>query len=234
MTEILRTASLVLTCVKKEKASIFRISLCDKDNRFNENLVSSLSKALDLIAETEAPKVLVTTGANKFYSNGLDLQWISSHPQLNIPQFLTTQVYPLFKRWLTLPYPTLALINGHAFAAGFLFALCHDYRIFNSNRGFLCMNEVLLPSKLTIGFAGILQDKIRNQQDLRETVLMAKRWKAEEALEKGLVDRIAREEELVKAEEEFLNKLSIPDESAYGLLKEEIYDNAFSKLSSKL
>lgn len=37
--------------------------------------------------------------------------------------------------------PTIALVNGHAFAAGLYLVLCHDYIIMRKERGFLCFNE---------------------------------------------------------------------------------------------
>ena len=38
--------------------------------------------------------------------------------------------------------PTIALMNGHAFAAGLMLAMFHDYRVMNPHRGFVCLNEL--------------------------------------------------------------------------------------------
>jgi enoyl-CoA hydratase/carnithine racemase len=40
--------------------------------------------------------------------------------------------------------PTIAAINGHAFAAGFILALACDYRVMTSGRAWCSMNEVRL------------------------------------------------------------------------------------------
>ena len=58
--------------------------------------------------------------------------------------------FNVINSFLCLPIPTVALINGHAFAGGCLLALAHDYRIMRSDRGYMCMNEILLPSPLSI------------------------------------------------------------------------------------
>lgn len=35
----------------------------------------------------------------------------------------------VIKKLLVLPIPTMCIMNGHTMAGGFIFALCHDYRI---------------------------------------------------------------------------------------------------------
>ena len=51
----------------------------------------------------------------------------------------------LMGRFITLSIPTVCAINGHAFGAGFMFALTHDVaRVMREDRGFLCANEMQL------------------------------------------------------------------------------------------
>lgn len=38
--------------------------------------------------------------------------------------------------------PTVAWMNGHAFAGGLMLAMHHDYRVMNAERGFACLNEL--------------------------------------------------------------------------------------------
>ena len=47
----------------------------------------------------------------------------------------------LLGKLLSAPMPTIAMVNGHAFAAGLYLVLCHDYIIMRKERGFLCFNE---------------------------------------------------------------------------------------------
>lgn len=59
-------------------------------------------------------EVLVTTGSGKFYSNGLDLDWLSKfvdQPEKS-RHFLLKYVRGLFQRLATFPLPTIAAING--------------------------------------------------------------------------------------------------------------------------
>jgi Delta3-Delta2-enoyl-CoA isomerase len=52
----------------------------------------------------------------------------------------------------SLPFPTVAAINGHAFGGGLLFALSHDFRFMNSEKGFVCVPaarlNIVLPNSL--------------------------------------------------------------------------------------
>ncbi|CAD0016615.1 unnamed protein product [Aureobasidium pullulans] len=80
--------------------------------------------------------VITTSGISKFYSNGLDLE----HANAN-PNFTKDSLFALWKKLLTYPMPTIALINGHGFAGALMTAMMHDYRIMNPHRGYICLNE---------------------------------------------------------------------------------------------
>lgn len=82
---------------------------------------------------------------------------MSCYPQ--IPQTHSMHVYSPFLVCSLRPcvrtdahtssVPTIAAINGHCFAGGFMLALCCDYRVMTDGsrrRAWLCMNEVLFAS----------------------------------------------------------------------------------------
>lgn len=73
--------------------------------------------------------------------------WTDS--SLLLPPLVTrwTVVYnPVALRLLTFPLITVAAINGHCFAGGFLLALACDFRVMreelDGRRAWCCMNEV--------------------------------------------------------------------------------------------
>ena len=104
------------------------------DNAFTADFLDSLDSALDEVEASEGSAALVTTGAGKFYTNGLDLGMFSGDPE-QMPPYLT-RVHGLFARMLRLELPTVAAVNGHAFGAGAMLTLCHDHRVMRSDRGF--------------------------------------------------------------------------------------------------
>lgn len=115
--------------------------------------------------------IVTTSGIEKFYSNGLDLDHASY-----TPGFFPDTLYALWRRILTYPMPTIALINGHAFAGALMLAMMHDYRIMNPHRGFLCLNEVELGVPLRPPMTSIFRQKC-SPQCYKRLVLEAVRFK---------------------------------------------------------
>lgn len=72
--------------------------------------------------------------------------------------------------------PTVALLNGHAFAGGFMLAMMHDYRIMNPHRGFLCLNELALGVGLRPPMCSIFREKVK-AATFRRMILEVVRFK---------------------------------------------------------
>ena len=131
------------------------------ENKLNDAMVSALHGALDRV-EREAgggPGAVVTVSTGKFYSNGLDVEYVLSLSRDDTLAFLR-RVMRLLHRLLLLPYPTVAALNGHAYAGGFLLALAHDHRVANADKGYACMTELDLGSPLPAGLNALLKDKL--------------------------------------------------------------------------
>ncbi|MDN5682972.1 hypothetical protein [Corynebacterium glyciniphilum] len=60
---------------------VFVLNIGDTENRFHPTWVSEITSALDDVAEATGPRALVTTATGKFFSNGLDLEWLGEHPE---------------------------------------------------------------------------------------------------------------------------------------------------------
>ena len=129
--------------------------------------------ALDILEHKHEPGVVVTTsGIDKFYSNGLDLEHASY-----TPGFWKDSLYALWLRLITFPMPTIALVNGHAFAGGFMVAMMQDYRIMNPHRGYLCLNELELGVPLRPPMLSVFREKV-SAATLRKMILECHRFKA--------------------------------------------------------
>ena len=118
--------------------------------------------------------------------------------------------------------PTVALINGHAFAGGFMTAMMQDYRIMNPHRGYLCLNELEFGAPLPGPMASIFRQKVPNPNTYRSIVLEAKRFNALEALKEGIVDGLGGVDEVLMFADEM--KLQSKGRSGvYGRLKAEMW-----------
>jgi enoyl-CoA hydratase/carnithine racemase len=187
------------------------------DNRLLTSFCQTFLLALDILEFSYPPGVVVTTSSiSKFYSNGLDLEHAST-----TKGFWANSLFTLFKRLLTYSMPTIALINGHAFAGGFMLAMYHDYRIFNPTRGFLCLNELDLGVPLQPPMSSIFREKM-SPAIYKVIVLEAKRFGGKEALEGGIVDALGGLEDALKfvGEKKLAGKAKT---GVYGALKAEMY-----------
>ncbi|KAK1761264.1 enoyl-CoA delta isomerase 3 [Echria macrotheca] len=198
------------------------------DTRLTHATCQALLDALDLIEfGGYPPGVLVTTSSiPKFYSNGLDLDLAFADEK-----FLPGYLYRLFRRLVTYPMPTVALLNGHAFAGGLMLALHHDYRIMNPTKGFLCVNELDFGVPLKPAMSAIFRIKLP-PRTYRQLVLEAHRFDGKSALEAGIVDGLGGFEEVLRFVE--AKKLTKKGETGiYGLMKAEMYRESVELLTEE-
>lgn len=190
------------------------------ENRFSPSWLDEVNAGFDELVAGNEPAAMVTTGTGKFFSNGLDLDWVQANPE----QFLSYvhRVEILLARVLTLPVPTVTAINGHAFGGGALIALCHDYRLMREDRGFFCLPEVDIRFPFTEGMSALVQSKLtpRAQVDAMTT---GRRYGGPDALAAGIVDAIHSEAELRSAAIELARSLAGKDRATLGLIKERMY-----------
>jgi len=119
----------------RRDGSVFVLTMQAGENRLNRPFLDALNRALDTVEASSGPAALVTTGGQeKFYSTGLDLDWLGREGQAEAPRFVES-VIALFARVAAFDVPTVAAINGHAFAAGGMLALAHDFRVMRADRG---------------------------------------------------------------------------------------------------
>lgn len=92
-----------------------------------------------------------------------------------------------------------------------------------SDRGYMCMNEVDLPSPISPGMASLLGEKM-TPKTYRDMLLQAHRFTAQEALDNQLVDIICPGEEVLAKSKELALKWAPKAKSGivYKQLKDEV------------
>jgi enoyl-CoA hydratase/carnithine racemase len=177
---------------------VFVLTMHDGENRWNTSFVRAFAEALDEVEYSEGPAALVTASADeKFFSNGLDLDWLSSEGEHRggDREPFGREFMALMGRIITFPIPTLAAVNGHAFGAGLMVALCHDVRLMRAERGFLCANEMQIGFRIPTPELALFRHKL-SASAFFETVQLARRWTGPDALAAGVVQGTAALEDL--------------------------------------
>lgn len=196
------------------------------ENRFTPAWLDEFDQLLDWLV-LDAPRALVTTGSGKFYSNGLDVD--ESQGSTELEAGYVYQVHRLFRRMLTLPMPTVAAINGHAFGGGALLAMAHDYRVMREDRGYFCFPEVNIGIPFTPGMAALIQCKL-DPRSARDAMLTGRRTGGAESVQAGLVDAAVEAGGLI-AQATALVTAHVPEHpGTLGVVKSVMYTEALNAL----
>ncbi len=206
---------------------VFVLTMNDGENRWNTTFVRAMAKALDEVQASSGPAALVTRSASeKFFSNGLDLEWrmAKGEHRGGDRDAFGAEFMALMGRIITLELPTVCAINGHAFGAGFMAALCHDVRIMRADRGFVCANEMQLGMVIPQPELALFRHKIP-MNAFFETVQLAKRWAGPDALAAGIVQATAGVDDLLNVAMQRANELAplATHRQNYAKQKESIY-----------
>ncbi|MEU1180253.1 enoyl-CoA hydratase-related protein [Streptomyces sp. NPDC005820] len=171
--------------------NVFVLDLGDGENRFHPDWLAAVDAALDEVEKADGPRALVTAATGRFWSNGLDLDWLFAHADQQ--QEYVIAVHALYARLLTLPVVTVAALQGHTFAAGAMFSLAHDVRVMRADRGFWCLPEADIGIPFSPGMSALVQARLA-PRTAHEAMVTARRYGGHEALAAGIVDHAVDED----------------------------------------
>jgi enoyl-CoA hydratase/carnithine racemase len=206
---------------------IFVLHLGHTENRFHPDWVADMSVLLDEVEHAEGPRALVTTASGKYFSNGLDLEWLSQHGG-DLLSYVAS-VEHLLARVLRLPLPTVAAVQGHAFAAGAMLALAHDFRVMRADRGFFCLPEVDIGIPFSRGMSGLIQSRL-TPKTAHEAMTTGRRYGGGDALAASIVDAVAHEDDVLPTALELARPLTVKAGPTLGTIKERMYPQALAAL----
>lgn len=217
---------MAISLTYQEKIAI--LDLGDDENRFSPGFLDEVDARLDEIVGASA-QGLVTTGGGKFYSNGLDLDWLGANGEQT--QWYVGRVQAMLARFLTLPVPTAAALVGHAFGAGAMLALAHDFRVMRADRGFFCFPEADIRIPFTPGMAALIQAKLSPQAAVA-SMTTGRRFGGGDAASLGIVDSVAGEGAVTSAAVEVLRPLDGKDPGTLGAIKQTMFGPAVHALTA--
>ena len=154
------------------------------------------------------------TGEGDAFSAGLNLKEIASLDVDGLTRFLGV-LEDLVQALYEHPGPTVAWVNGHAIAGGCVMTLCCDVRVMTAREGVrIGLNEVALGLRFPPRTYKMCANRVPGPA-LARVLLEADLYRANEALQLGLVDVIGEEAD-ARAR---LEKLAVHPRGAYAAAK---------------
>ncbi|MGF1597846.1 MAG: enoyl-CoA hydratase-related protein [Acidimicrobiales bacterium] len=206
---------------------VFVLTMTAGENRWNTTFNRAFAAAIDEVESSEGAAALVTASSHeKFFSNGLDLEWMmgrGEHPGGDRKVF-AVEFMALMARIITLPMPTVAAIGGHGFGAGIMLAVAHDVRIMREDRGYLCANELEVGITIPEPEIALFRHKL-SASTFHQTVMLATRWTGPAAVAAGLVEAAVPADRVLAAATERAASLAhlATNRAAYGWQKRALY-----------
>jgi len=162
-------------------------------NALSEELLTALQAELELIAQDAQARVVVLAAAGKAFCAGHDLKEMRAEPSLDYYQRLFKQCGRMMVTIQQLPVPVIAKVQGIATAAGCqLVAMC-DLAVAASSARFAVSGVNL---GLFCATPSVALTRNLGRKAAFEMLVTGEFISAEQALQKGLINRIAEADTL--------------------------------------
>ncbi len=172
----------------RDDIAILRINRPEALNAMNLDVISELSKIIDILAADESIKVVVITGAGeRSFCAGADISYMVNIDPIQAERYATS-AQDLINRIDRLEKPVIAAVNGFALGGGCELAMACDIRVASSNA------KIGQP-EVTIGIPpgwGGTQRLMRliGPAKAKELIFTGKMIMADEAHQIGLVNKV--------------------------------------------
>lgn len=210
---------------------VFVLDLGDGENRFHPDWLDAVEVALDEVETADGPRAVVTTAVGKFWSNGLDLDWLTAHG--GQAGGYVARVQEVFARMLRSGVPSVAAIQGHCFAAGAMLSLAHDQRVMRADRGFWCLPEVDIHIPFTPGMSALIQARL-TPASAHEAMTTGRRYGGHDAAAATIVDVAVAEDEVLPAAVERARRLAPKAGPTLAAIKAGMYRSVLTALAEPL
>ncbi|MDG1814426.1 MAG: enoyl-CoA hydratase/isomerase family protein [Porticoccaceae bacterium] len=203
----------------KKDGNIYVVTMNNGQNMICPDWQNRMLEILDIMeSEQGAGTAMVIIGEEKFFSNGLNLEVLKKLDKQGWAVF-GKKMNEIHRRMLILPFPTVAAVNGHAFAGGAFVAMSCDYRIMREDRGWICISEVDAGVPLPDPMMDILRGKVP-PPTARDAILTGKRYAADEAIAAGFADGKAPLENLLGTAKDLAANLATKEPGIFATIKQ--------------
>jgi len=205
-------------------------------NALGADMRELLFEGLRAMAEDDAVRVVVITGAGRGFCSGGDVKEMSQRRAGGQGFSGQVEAKPIRDRILLfmreMPKPIIAAVNGVAAGAGMNLALAADLRIASDKASF---SQAFIKRGLHPDWGGTyLLPRLVGTAKAAELIFFGDMVSAGEALQLGLVNRVVPEAEFAAEARDWAERLAAGPPVALALAKRGLYRNAEGDLPSAL
>ena len=168
--------------------ALLRINRPEALNAMNIDVISELSRTVDIVGADESIKVVLITGAGeKSFCAGADISYMVNIDPITAEKYASS-AQSVLNKIEHLEKPVIAAVNGYALGGGCELAMVCDIRIASSNAK---MGQPEVTIGIPPGWGGTQRlMRLVGPAKAKELVFTGKMISAEEALQLGLVNRV--------------------------------------------
>ena len=172
----------------RDDIAVLRINRPEALNAMNVDVISELSKMIDILAADDGIKVVVITGAGeRSFCAGADISYMVNIDPIQAERYATS-AQDLINRIDRLEKPVIAAINGFALGGGCELAMACDIRIASSNAK---MGQPEVTIGIPPGWGGTQRlMRLIGPAKAKELIFTGKMIMADEAYQIGLVNKV--------------------------------------------
>src|SRR5262245_5615200 len=182
-------------------------------NAIDESLLTELGLALNAAQAEPDVRALVLRGEGRFFSGGFDLA--APRRDAAAAREMQRLYRDLHAELLGFPKPTLAMVNGHAIAGGFVLALACDYRLGVDGDYRVGLNEVAVGAGFPRTAVEIVRLRLPHAR-ASELMLGGALYPANQSVRLGLVDEMLPADRFVETAHRRAARLGGFPRAAYG------------------
>lgn len=168
--------------------ALLRINRPEALNAMNIDVISELSRTLDIVGADESIKVVIITGTGeKSFCAGADISYMVNIDPITAEKYASS-AQSVLNKIERLEKPVIAAVNGYALGGGCELAMVCDIRIASSNAK---MGQPEVTIGIPPGWGGTQRlMRLVGPAKAKELVFTGKMISAEEALQLGLVNNV--------------------------------------------
>jgi 2-(1,2-epoxy-1,2-dihydrophenyl)acetyl-CoA isomerase len=219
-------------------AATIELDRPDTLNAWNAQLGYDLLAAVTAVAEDDAVRAVVLTGAGRAFSAGADLRDLSGREERtaqgvpDVRRVLTERYHPIITTIRTMPKPVLAAVNGPAVGIGLSLALAADLVIAAESAYLLLafVNIGLVPD----GGSSLFVPTRVGFARAAEMAMLGERVPAAQALDWGLVNRVVPDDAFAGEVAALRDRLAAGPTRSYAGSKRQLNSWLYQRMEEQL